>query len=49
LLAPAAAALIALGVLAMAVGLIRAEAAGEVRTLTAIGATSMTRRALSKC
>jgi putative ABC transport system permease protein len=45
--ASAAGALIALGVLAMAVGLIRAEAAGEVRTLTAIGATSMTRRTLT--
>jgi putative ABC transport system permease protein len=31
----------------MAVGLIRTEAAGEVRTLTAIGATSTTRRALT--
>jgi putative ABC transport system permease protein len=45
--ASAAGALIALGVLAMAVGLIRAEAVGEVRTLTAIGATSMTRRILT--
>jgi putative ABC transport system permease protein len=45
--ATAAGALIALGVLAMCVGLIRAEAAGEVRTLTAIGATSTTRRALT--
>jgi putative ABC transport system permease protein len=45
--ATAAGALIALGVLAMAVGLIRAEAAGEVRTLTAIGATSTTRRTLT--
>ncbi len=45
--ATAAGALIALGVLAMAVGLIRAEAAGDVRTLTAIGATSATRRALT--
>jgi putative ABC transport system permease protein len=45
--ATAAGALIALGVLAMAVGLIRTEAAGEVRTLTAIGATSTTRRALT--
>jgi putative ABC transport system permease protein len=45
--ATAAGALIALGVLAMAVGLIRAEAAGEVRTLTAIGAASTTRRALA--
>jgi len=45
--ATAAGALIALGVLAMAVGLIRAEATGDVRTLTAIGATSTTRRALT--
>jgi putative ABC transport system permease protein len=45
--ASVAGALIALGVLAMAVGLIRAEAAGEVRTLTAIGATSVTRRTLA--
>jgi putative ABC transport system permease protein len=45
--ATAAGALIALGVLAMAVGLIRAEAAGDVRTLTAIGATSTTRRTLT--
>jgi putative ABC transport system permease protein len=45
--ATAAGALIALGVLAMCVGLIRAEAAGEVRTLTAIGATSTTRRTLA--
>jgi putative ABC transport system permease protein len=45
--ATAAGTLIALGVLAMAVGLIRAEAAGDVRTLTAIGAASTTRRALT--
>jgi putative ABC transport system permease protein len=45
--ATAAGALIALGVLAMAVGLIRAEAAGDVRTLTAIGAASATRRTLT--
>ncbi len=45
--ATAAGALIALGVLAMAVGLIRAEAAGDIRTLTAIGAASTTRRALT--
>jgi putative ABC transport system permease protein len=45
--ATAAGALIALGVLAMAVGLIRSEAAGDVRTLTAIGATSTTRRTLT--
>ena len=43
----AAGALIALGVLAMTVGLIRAEGSGDLRTLTAIGATSMTRRALT--
>jgi putative ABC transport system permease protein len=45
--ATAAGALIALAVLAMAVGLIRAEAAGDVRTLTAIGAGSTTRRTLT--
>ncbi|MGH3188738.1 MAG: FtsX-like permease family protein [Streptosporangiaceae bacterium] len=45
--ATAAGALIALGVLAMAVGLIRAEAARDVRTLTAIGAASTTRRTLT--
>ena len=45
--ATAAGALIALGVLAMAVGLIRAEAAGDVRTLTAIGAARTTRRTLT--
>ena len=45
--ATAAGALIALGVLAMAVGLIRAEAAGDVRTLTSIGAASSTRRTLA--
>jgi putative ABC transport system permease protein len=45
--ATAAGALIALGVLAMAVGLIRAEAAGDVRTLTAIGADSTARRTLA--
>jgi putative ABC transport system permease protein len=45
--ATAAGALIALGVLAMVVGLIRAEAAGDVRTLTAIGAASTTRRTLT--
>jgi putative ABC transport system permease protein len=46
-LATAAGALIALGVLALTVGLIRAEAAGDLRTLTAIGAASSTRRALT--
>ena len=45
--ATAAGALIALGVLAMVVGLIRAEAAGDVRTLTAIGAARTTRRILT--
>ncbi len=39
--------LLALGVLAMTVGLIRGEAAGDLRTLTATGATSTTRRALA--
>jgi putative ABC transport system permease protein len=39
--------LLALGVLAMTVGLIRSETAGDVRTLTATGATSTTRRALT--
>jgi putative ABC transport system permease protein len=46
-LATAAGALIALGVLALTVGLIRAEAAGDLRTLTAIGAASSTRRTLT--
>jgi putative ABC transport system permease protein len=45
--ATAAGALIALGVLAMVVGLIRAEAAGDVRTRTAIGAARTTRRTSS--
>ena len=36
--------LLALGILAMTVGLIRSESAGELRTLTATGATSSTRR-----
>jgi putative ABC transport system permease protein len=36
--------LIALGILAMTVGLIRAESAGEMRTLTATGASRSTRR-----
>ncbi len=39
--------LLALGVLAMTVGLIRAEAAGDIRTLTATGATSTIRRAVT--
>jgi putative ABC transport system permease protein len=37
----------ALGILAMTVGLIRSEAAGDLRTLTAAGATSRIRRALT--
>ena len=40
-------ALLALAILAMTVGLIRAEAAGDVRMLTAAGASSGTRRALT--
>jgi len=39
--------LLALGVLAMTVGLIRSETAGDLRTLTATGATSRTRRTLT--
>jgi putative ABC transport system permease protein len=39
--------LIALGVLAMTVGLIRSETAGDLRTLTAAGASGTTRRALT--
>jgi putative ABC transport system permease protein len=45
--ATAAGALLALGVLAMAVALIRTEAARDLRTLTAAGATSTTRRTLT--
>jgi putative ABC transport system permease protein len=45
--ATAAGALLALGVLAMTIALIRAEAGGDLRTLTAAGATSMTRRTLT--
>jgi len=45
--ATAAGALLALGVLAMTVGLIRTEAARDLRTLTATGATSTTRRTLT--
>jgi putative ABC transport system permease protein len=39
--------LLALGILAMTVGLIRSEAAGDVRTLTATGASGATRRTLT--
>ena len=38
---------LALGVLAMSVGLIRSETASELRTLTAAGASSLTRRSLT--
>ena len=39
--------LIALGVLAMSVGLIRSETAGDLRTLTAVGAGSTIRRTIA--
>ena len=39
--------LVALGVLAMTVGLIRSETAGDLRTLVAAGASSVTRRTLN--
>jgi len=39
--------LIALGVLAMSVGLVRSETSNELRTLTATGASSYTRRTLT--
>lgn len=39
--------LVALGVLAMTVGLIRTETAGDLRTLTATGASGATRRTLN--
>jgi putative ABC transport system permease protein len=42
-----AGAVLALAVLAMTVGLIRGEAAGDLRTLTAAGATSRARRVLT--
>ncbi len=45
--ATAAGALLALGVLAMTVALMRTEAVGDLRTLTASGATSTTRRTLT--
>lgn len=43
----AAGILLALGVLAMTVGLIRSETSSELRTLTAIGASSTTRRTIT--
>ncbi len=45
--ATAAGILLALGVLAMTVGLIRSEAANDLRTLAATGASSTTRRTLT--
>jgi putative ABC transport system permease protein len=45
--ATAAGILLALGVLAVTVGLIRSETAGDLRALTAAGATSTTRRTLT--
>jgi putative ABC transport system permease protein len=45
--ATAAGILIALGVLAMSVGLIRSESAGDLRTLAAIGASGLTRRVIT--
>lgn len=45
--ATAAGILLALGVLAMTVGLIRSETAGDLRTLTATGAGGRTRRTLT--
>jgi putative ABC transport system permease protein len=46
-IATAAGALLALAILAMTVGLIRGETAGDLRTLTAAGATSRVRRTLT--
>ncbi|HKC23044.1 MAG TPA: FtsX-like permease family protein [Gaiellaceae bacterium] len=46
-IATAAGAALALAVLAMTVGLIRSESAGDLRTLTAAGATSRIRRTLT--
>jgi putative ABC transport system permease protein len=46
-IATGAGALLALGILAMTVGLIRSESAGDLRTLTASGATSRIRRTLT--
>jgi putative ABC transport system permease protein len=42
-----AGALLALGILAMTIGLIRGEASGELRTLAATGASSRTRRTIT--
>jgi putative ABC transport system permease protein len=45
--ATAAGILLALGILAMTVGLVRTETAGDLRTLTAVGAPSRVRRAVT--
>jgi len=45
--ATAAGILVALSILAMTVGLIRSEASGDLRTLTAVGATGSIRRTLT--
>jgi putative ABC transport system permease protein len=45
--ATAAGALLALGILAMTVGLVRTETAGDLRTLTAVGAPRRVRRAVT--
>ena len=45
--ATVAGALLALGILALTVGLIRSESAADLRTLTATGATSRMRRTLT--
>ncbi len=45
--ATAAGVLLALGILAMTVGLVRTETAGDLRTLTAVGATGRMRRAVT--
>ena len=46
-IATGAGAILALGILALTVGLIRSESAGDVRTLTATGATPRVRRTLT--
>jgi putative ABC transport system permease protein len=46
-IATAAGAILALAILALTVGLIRSESAGDLRTLTATGATSRIRRTLT--
>jgi putative ABC transport system permease protein len=46
-IATAAGAILALAILAMTVGLIRSESAGDLRTLTATGATPSIRRTLT--